>query len=270
MDKITLAEFIDTYTTNGVSFGYGAVELSRCGITGRRQLPFLGLDQLMLEQCRTVEKANLGNNLIFAIRALESITGEKMNINIASLKDDKYAWLQVMDGVPRQAFTHDEMLVHNLYPCTDVEHNGYPVTPIDTCISSIITHISIDAYQKLYFQNGRAAKGMLVIQSDEVDQQTLNDVKLQFQASINNVANSFRTPIFGIGKEDKVQWLSTMGEGAKDSDFAYMYDQISRNILSAFSMSPDELPGYSHLSRGTNSQTLCLCQIQSIYSFWIS
>jgi hypothetical protein len=35
-----------------------------------------------------------------------------------------------------------------------------------------------------------------------------------------------------------------------------MYDQIARNIMSAFSMSPDELPGYSHLTRGTNSQTL--------------
>src|SRR5665213_632691 len=35
-----------------------------------------------------------------------------------------------------------------------------------------------------------------------------------------------------------------------------MYDQIARNILSAFGVSPDELPGYGHLSKGTNSQTL--------------
>ncbi len=46
------------------------------------------------------------------------------------------------------------------------------------------------------------------------------------------------------------------GEGAQDRDFQFMYDQVARNILSAFSISPDELPGYSHLSRGTNSQTL--------------
>jgi hypothetical protein len=46
------------------------------------------------------------------------------------------------------------------------------------------------------------------------------------------------------------------GEGLHDDAFQFMYDQIARNIMSAFSMSPDELPGYSHLTRGTNSQTL--------------
>jgi hypothetical protein len=148
------------------------------------------------------------------------------------------------------------MLVFNLFPSTDIEHNGYPVSPLDTVVSSVTTHISIDAYKKLYFQNGRATKGMLVIKSDEVDQATLDNLKMQFNASINSVTNSFRTPIFGIGKEDEVNWMSTMGEGMDGNEFAIMYDNIARIIMSAFSMSPDELPGYSHLSKGTNSQTL--------------
>jgi hypothetical protein len=45
------------------------------------------------------------------------------------------------------------------------------------------------------------------------------------------------------------------GEGLGD-EFQFMYDQIARNILSSFGVSPDELPGYGHLSKGTNSQTL--------------
>jgi hypothetical protein len=184
------------------------------------------------------------------------LTGEKLNIDFQQLKEDKYAWLQVIDGTPRQAFTHEEMLVFDLFASTDIEHNGYPVSPIDTVVSSITTHISIDAYKKLYFQNGRASKGMLVIKSDEVDQQTLDNMKLQFNASINSVSNSFRTPIFGVGMTDSVEWLSMVGEGARDADFQFMYDQVARNILSAFSISPDELPGYGHLSKGTNSQTL--------------
>jgi hypothetical protein len=97
---------------------------------------------------------------------------------------------------------------------------------------------------------------MLVIQSDEVDESVLNQLKLQFNAAINSVSNSFRTPIFGVGKEDEVHWVDMVGEGMNGQEFQFMYDQIARNILAAFSISPDELPGYSHLSRGTNSQTL--------------
>lgn len=261
-DKMTLAQFLDIQTQNGLNFGRFATEM----IYDRSVEPdadgnypfyrFRPVDVATIYRC--VRKGEyVGNNLReTAMKMLESITGEKPKIDIRKLKEDQYAWLQVIDGTPRQAFTHKEMLIFNLFPCTDIEMNGYPVSPLDTVVSSVTTHISIDAYKKLYFQNGRATRGMLVIQSDEVDEAVLNNIKLQFNASLNNVSNSFRTPIFGMGKEDKVNWLPFSGEGLRDSDFQFMYDQIARNILSAFSMSPDELPGYGHLSKGTNSQTL--------------
>jgi hypothetical protein len=261
-DKMTLAQFIDIQIQNGLNFGRFATEI----IYDRESDPdsegfypfhrFRPVDVGTIYRC--VRKGEyVGNNLReTAMKMLESITAEKPNIDIQKLKEDQYAWLQVIDGTPRQAFTHHEMLVYSLFPTTDIEMNGYPVSPLDTVVSSVTTHISIDAYKKLYFQNGRATRGMLVISSDEVDEAVLNGVKLQFNASVNNVANSFRTPIFGIGKEDKIDWLPFTGEGLQDSAFEYMYDQIARNIMSAFSMSPDELPGYSHLSKGTNSQTL--------------
>jgi hypothetical protein len=260
-EKLTLGEYMDISARNGLTFGRFATEV----IYDRSVPPdedgnypfhrFRPIDVATI--VRAVRKGEyVGNNLrATAIRALESITGEKINIDINMLQADRYAWLQVIDGTPRQAFTHDEMLVFTLFPSTDVEHNGYPISPLDTVVSSVTTHISIDAYKKLYFQNGRATKGMLVIQSDEVDQQTLDNMKLQFNAGINSVSNSFRTPIFGIGTEDNVSWLPMVGEGLGD-EFQFMYDQIARNILSAFGVSPDELPGYGHLSKGTNSQTL--------------
>jgi hypothetical protein len=39
-------------------------------------------------------------------------------------------------------------------------------------------------------------------------------------------------------------------------EFQYLSDMNARVILSAFQMSPEELPGWSYLSRGTNSQSL--------------
>jgi hypothetical protein len=63
-----------------------------------------------------------------------------------------------------------ECLVHNFYQVTDVELDGYPVTPLDTMISAVTTHINITTHNKLYFQSGRASRGMLVIKSDDVDE----------------------------------------------------------------------------------------------------
>lgn len=261
-DQMTLSQYISLEMENGMNFGRFATEVIYDRDAEQDEdgnFPFHRFrprDVATMYRC--VRKGEyVGNNLReTAMRMLESITGDKPKIDLEKLKEDQYAWLQVIDGTPRQAFTHREMLIYNMFPCTDIEMNGYPVSPLDTVISSVTTHISIDAYKKLYFQNGRATRGMLVIKSDEVDEAVLNSIKLQFNASINNVSNSFRTPIFGMGKEDDVEWMSFNGEGMQDDAFQFMYDQIARNIMSAFSISPDELPGYSHLSRGTNSQTL--------------
>jgi hypothetical protein len=166
-----------------------------------------------------------------------------------------YPWVQMMDGFKKNYFSQKELLVYNFFPSTDVEHNGYPLTPIDTCITAITTHLSIEAYTKLFFLNGRGAKGIFVINSDEVDQSILEDFKQQFNATVNNVNNSFRTPFIGLGVNDKITW-QPVDASSKDGEFQFLYDQVSRNILSSFGMSPDELPGYGHLSKGTNSQAL--------------
>ena len=259
-DQMTLGEFLSTQTINGLSFASHATEIIYDrDAKPRRQWKF-PFHRFRPVDVATIFRAvrrgeQVGSNLReLAIKALEAMEGIKFDIDMSKLKEDKYAWLQVIEMQPKQAFTHDELIYYTLFPSTDIEHNGYGVSPLDCCISSITTHISIEAYWKTYFSNGKSSKGMLVIQSDEVDQQMLDAIKMQFNASINSVSNAFRTPIFGIAKEDSVEWTSTQDK-LENGEFAFTYDQVARNILSSFGVSPDEIPGYGHLSKGTNSQT---------------
>lgn len=260
-DQMTLGEFLSTQTINGLSFASHATE-----IIYDRDAPKDSNGNFPFHRFRPVDVATIfravrrgeqvGSNLReLAIKALEAMEGIKFDIDMSKLKEDKYAWLQVIEMQPKQAFTHDELIYYTLFPSTDIEHNGYGVSPLDTCVGCVTTHISIESYWKIYFQNGKSAKGMLVINSDEVDQQMLDAIRMQFSASINSVSNAFRTPIFGIAKEDEVSWISTQDK-LENGEFGYTYDAVARNILSSFGVSPDEIPGYGHLSKASNSQTL--------------
>lgn len=188
-----------------------------------------------------------------ARRLLESINNKRLVPE--KFENDEYPWVQVIDGNPKQGFTAKECVVHNFYPVSDVDLNGYPVTPIDTMLSAVTTHINITTHNKMYFQTGRATRGMLVIKSDDVDEKTIGNIKQQFNASINNVSNSWRMPVFGIGANDEITWSAIDG-GGKDMEFQYLMDQNARVIFSAFQMSPEEVSGWSYLSRGTNNQAL--------------
>jgi hypothetical protein len=187
------------------------------------------------------------------IQLLEQLRNTK--IDSSKYKEQKYKWVQVIDGVPDQGFSAEEMIVYNLYPTTNIEYNGYPLSPIDQCLNAIVTHINITIHNKLYFQNGRAARGMIVFKSDNIDEATVQKIRLQFHQSINAAQNSWRMPVFGIGSDDAIDWTSIDVTG-RDSEFQYLMDQNARVILSSFQMSPEELPGYAHLSRGTNTQAL--------------
>ena len=257
-DKMSLTEFLYLQTQNALTFGRFATEIvydhegdehPERGKVNR----FRPVDVSTIYRAVRMGGAEASNLRGSSEKALSDLTGEKVKVHTEF--DDEYPWVQQVEGMKRQAFRQEEMLVFNVYPTTDTNKNGYPVSPIDTCMSSVTTHLSIEAYNKLFFQNGRGAKGMLVIQSDDIDQASLDNIRQQYQASINSVSNSFRTPIFGMGKEDNVQWVG-LQSSSTDGEFQFLYDQVARNILSAFNMSPDELPGYGHLSRGTNTQSL--------------
>ena len=255
-EKMTLPEFLDIQVKNGLSFGRFSTEIVYAddgnGGTTDEFHRFRPVDAGTIY--RSVRKGEAAEPVRrSSMQALEYVTGAKIDAD--KMEQDEYTWVQVINGTPKQAFSSKEMIVYNLYPSSDVEHNGYPVTPIDTVMTSITTHMSIEVYNKLYFQNGRAARGILVINSDEIDQAVVEDIKQQYNASINNVTNSFRTPIFGVGKEDQINWVSTQPQ-RKDGEFQFLFDQTTRNILSAFNISPDELPGFGHLSRGTNQQAM--------------
>lgn len=254
-DKMSLAEFLYIQARNSIIFGRHATELTYVeDINGERKFhSFRPVD------AGTIYQASPHTTYADAIRkqALELLKKLKNNkLKPEHFQNDEYSWIQVIAGRPLQAFTDEELAVQNMYPITDYELQGYPVTPIDTAIAAITTHINITNHNKLYFASGRAARGMIVIKSNDVSQDLVGQIKQQFNASINGVQNSWRVPVFGIDPEDSVEWEPMEMQGGRDMEFQYLADSNARVILSAFQMSPEELPGYAHLSRGTNNQAL--------------
>ena len=66
---------------------------------------FIDLDQLMLQQfIEQFVVANKSEQIFvnLAIKALEMMEGFKFDIDMSKLKEDKYAWLQVIEMQPKK------------------------------------------------------------------------------------------------------------------------------------------------------------------------
>jgi hypothetical protein len=253
-DKLTFSQFLGMTCRDAIIVGRFAVEIIKVlGTDGKMKFhSFRPIDAGTIY--RAVPQKDAAEQIRKQARfLLEQLKNKKLKPE--KFEHDEYAWVQVIEGKPVQAFTHEECLVHNMYPVTDVMLVGYPLTPIDTMISAVTTHINITTHNKLYFQSGRASRGMLVIKSDDVKEADVATIRQHFNASINSVNNAWRMPVFGLGANDEIEWMPIDGQ-SRDMEFQYLSDSNARVILSAFQMSPEELPGYAHLSRGTNNQAL--------------
>ncbi len=264
---ITFSQFLKMSTRNALIVGRVATEMIWAADVKGGDKKFLGFRPI---DAGTIYKAVPKSSQAETVRddaARLLMELKKQKLPKESDPPEDFQWVQVIHGQPRQVFTDDECALHNFYPVTDVElYGAYPVTPLDTVWNHVLMHLNITEHNKLYFQNGRAAKGMLVIKSDDVDDGVIQGIRQTFQASINGVHNAFRAPVFGVGSKDDLAWEPLDGAGgSRDMEFQYLLDMNSRVILSAFQMSPEELPGYGHLSKGTNSQALCLSPRSNIF-----
>lgn len=250
--KMTLPTFMDLQTRNGLSFGRHGTEIVTDEFGRFSYFRPVDISTIFKPLRKDTKTDGIREG---SVKELERESGELILDKDKTETPDEVVWVQAINGVPKQTFSEKEMLVYTMFPSTDIEHNGYPVTPIDSVMVSITSHMNIEQYNNLYFQNGRSSKGFLVIKSSELDQASIDLVKQSYYASINNVQNSFRAPIFAIDVEDDVEWVATTPQ-SRDIEFQFLYDQTTRNILSAFGMSPDELPGFNHLSKGTNQSSL--------------
>ncbi len=253
--QLSLSTFLYEQARNAVLFGRFATEvLWRQATDGMKFLAFRPVDAGTIYFAHPRKDQQDPNVRLRAMQALETMYGQKLKKD--DIENDKYCYYQVINGRPVQGFTADELYVWNMYPCTDIELGGYPITPCDTALSAITTHLNITTHNKLYFQNGRAARGMIIIQSDDVDDSYLEVIRQHFQATATGVEKSWRVPVFGIGVEDTMQWIPMELQGGRDMEFQYLSDQNARVIMSAWQISPEELPGYQHLARGTNNMAL--------------
>ncbi|HUM42285.1 MAG TPA: hypothetical protein PKI14_04985, partial [Fervidobacterium sp.] len=188
-----------------------------------------------------------------AIRMLSELSG--MQSEAKKFENEEYTYVQVIDGVPRQVFTDEELIYWSAAPSTDINRSGYPITPIERIVNAVTMHINLTTQNKLYFVNGRAAKNVIVFKSDNLEAEDIAAIKNQMSAHINSVGASHRIPVFGLGVNDEFN-IVPMESGGRDMEFQYLADLNKRMIFAAYQMSPDEVAALSYLSRGTNSQAM--------------
>lgn len=168
-------------------------------------------------------------------------------------------YVQVYNGRVEQEFYPWELSFGTRNASTDIRTNGYGKAELEDMIQTITSILNSDLYNANFFKVGSDPKGIITY-SGNINQNTINDFRQQWQAQVAGAVNAHKTPIIN---GDKINWIPTHVPN-KDMEFAKYQEFLIKIGCAIYIIDPSEIgfpmdgasDGNKGLGGGNNAEKL--------------
>lgn len=164
--------------------------------------------------------------------------------------DDPVA-VQVVQGSIISDFTRDEIAFCVRNPRSGVRAYGYGQSETETLVREVTSMLWGIEYNRAFFKNGSAAKGVLNLKGTIPDSH-LQAFRRQWYAMVSGVHNAWRTPITNA---DDLQWVN-MQLSNRDMEYSQWLDWLIKVACARFQIAPEEV----NFSYGNTGQVAAMGQ----------
>lgn len=152
-------------------------------------------------------------------------------------KNPKY--VQVLNGVIRHEYDEWEMCFGVRNPRTDILAFGYGYSEIEMLITTITSHMNAENYNRKFFSQGSAIKGLLTFEGN-VPPDQLEAFRRQWYQQVTGVNNAWKTPIMSLGENTKLNWQS-LHSSNREMEFGKWMEYCIKSICGVFQIDPIEI-----------------------------
>jgi hypothetical protein len=149
------------------------------------------------------------------------------------------SYVQLYQGKVMNEFYPWELSFGVRNPQTDLRYNGYGRSELEDMIQTITAILNSDVYNANFFKVGSAPKGILRY-SGNVNQNTLEDFRRQWQAQVAGAMNAHKLPIINA---DKMDFINTHIPN-KDMEFSKYQEFLIKIACAIYKIDPSEI-GFS-------------------------
>lgn len=179
----------------------------------------------------------------------EFFAGDASTYRVAdSYDDDEYdgsqreqikgyypSYVQIYSGAVSAEFYPWELCFGVRNPSTDISNNGYGVSELEELIGTITAMLWAEDYNKRFFSQGTAPKGLLKIKGG-VNPKQIDAFRQEWQSTLTGVQNSWKTPVV----EGDVEWID-LQKNNRDMEYQAWLDFLIKVSCAVFSIDPNEI-----------------------------
>ena len=159
--------------------------------------------------------------------------------------------VQVVHDMVVADFTPDELAFCIRNPRSGIFTYGYGESEIETLIREITGFLWGIEYNRRFFSQGSAAKGILNFKGTIPDRH-MTAFRRQWYAMVTGVSNAWRTPITNA---EELQWINLQLSN-RDMEYSAWMDFLIKIVCARFQISPEEV----QFSYGNSGQTQAMGQ----------
>ena len=149
-------------------------------------------------------------------------------------------YVQVWQGSIIRAYKYDELAFCIANPRTDIRSNGYGYAETEQLINVITSQLWAEEYNRNFFKQGSAPKGLLNIRGDNIAPEQLEAFKRQWVANVAGAENAWKTPIL---QSEEIQYLN-MQTSNLDMEYSRWLEYLIKIICAVFLIAPEEIGFY--------------------------
>ncbi len=148
------------------------------------------------------------------------------------------AFVQIINGQIENVYTEAELAFGVRNPRTDIYIQGYGYSELEQLITIITAHLYAEEYNRRFFMQGSAPKGILNFKGDTMTPDMLEGFRRQWRASLEGVENSWRTPI--LQSEAGLEWID-LHPTNREMEYNAWIEYLIKVTCAIFLMDPAEL-----------------------------
>lgn len=158
------------------------------------------------------------------------------NIKEDLIKGYAPSYVQIYQNSKVNVFYPWELCFGTRNPTTSIYSNGYGVSEIEELIQVITAMLWGDEYNRRFFSQGSAPKGLLKFKNGNINETALQQFKQQWQAMITGVMQSWKTPVV----EGDVEWVD-LQKNNRDMEYTAWMEYLIKIACAVFSIDPTEI-----------------------------
>jgi len=159
------------------------------------------------------------------------------NDDIRTAEGDEVAYVQVVNGQIENIYSDKEMIFGVRNPRTDIYTSGYGLSELEQLITIITAHLNAETYNRHFFTQGSAPKGILNLRGDNWTPDQLEEFRRHWSAQVAGVDNAWKTPVL---QSEGIEWIE-LARSNQEMEFGRWMEYLLKITCGVFLIDPAEL-----------------------------